>query len=287
MLPFSPKNFTKILTAIDYLPLVKTITPPLNVVATWQELTVRRTGQSLALRCLAETETNIRPGWSEKKTAVFIRTWFADHGISDYFHRPLVFFGDRTRYQNFSGLKNLAPTPRILGENDVYILDVGPIIEGLACDVSITRSIGAVPEFNMANALLLQIRSELPDLVTRSRYDGIKVWNEVRSRIEGQGYDAIHQSSAYSFFGHRLNGTTGYPLANYLAKHGKQTYIEFFLRGLAGQLWSGLREASLFGIWAVEPHLGCPNFGVKFEEMLVVSPEYTGWLADLGAKISI
>lgn len=280
MLPFLAKKIATSLSSIDRLPFLKTITPALNTVYDAAELIKRRTGQELALRCLAETEAALRPGWSEKKTAAFIRNWFADHGVTTYFHQPLVFFGDRTNYQRFSRFGDLAPTQKVLRENDVYILDAGPIVNGMACDVSMSRSVGEVPEFNAPYDLLMKIRSGLPALVAGSHDNGKAVWNEVNSMIEDQGFSAVHRESPYSFFGHRLNGTTGFPLANFLAKHGKQTFSEFLLRGLAGQLWSEVRDASLQGLWAVEPHIGCGAFGVKFEETLVVSPDYNGWLAD-------
>jgi hypothetical protein len=34
------------------------------------------------------------------------------------------------------------------------------------------------------------------------------------------------------------------------------------------------------GLWAVEPHLGRGEFGVKFEEILVVTSDSVYWLDD-------
>lgn len=270
----------RFLAAVDHLPLCSLITPPLNSIPDSNELAARKAGQDLALRCAEETSRALSPGWSERQTARFMRDWLADHGVDAWFHRPLVFFGERTRYQAFAALTDLRPTNQVLQENDVFILDAGPVVDGLAVDVSIAGQCGSVPGYEQATSLLQTIRHDLPEMVWRYRFNGRDVWQEVRTRIEQQGFDPIHQSSPYSFFGHRLNGTRGYPLARLLAGRGRQTYSEFFARGLAGQLWSGIRQSSLYGIWAVEPHIGASGFGVKFEESLVVTPDYVGWLRD-------
>jgi hypothetical protein len=59
---------------------------------------------------------------------------------------------------------------------------------------------------------------------------------------------------------------------------------------LAGQragwspLWNGGRRSAhppTPGLWAVEPHLGCGDVGVKFEELLVIHGDGTAaWLDD-------
>lgn len=232
------------------------------------------------MRCAQETAAEMQPGWSERQTARFMRSWLADHGVHDYFHRPLVFFGDRTRYQGFGALRELAPTDQVLRDDDVYVLDVGPIVDGFASDISIYGMHGRIEGFAEASDLLATIKRDIPALVKKHKYCGKKVWSEIRHQIERHGFDAVHYTSAYSFFGHRLNGTAKFPLARFLAKRGQQTYTEFLARGLAGQLWSEIRRAPLCGIWAVEPHIGAKSFGIKFEESLIVTPDHVGWLSD-------
>ena len=272
------KSVARGLSKLDHLPLLKRLTPPLNVIPNQADVELRKKGQTLAFSCAEIIAAEIKPGWTEKQTAKLIRTWLADHNIHDYFHRPLVFFGERTRYEGLEKLSDLRPTDKVLKENDVYILDFGPVIDGVACDVSITKKIGAVAGFDEVHALLMKVREDLPALIVREKYSAAGVWDKVQHVIRGAGYEPIHQTSDYSFFGHRLNGTAGFPLANKIAKDGKQIYSEFFARGLSGQLWSQVHKGSLFGIWAVEPHIGTKTYGVKFEEMLLVSPEKVCWL---------
>jgi hypothetical protein len=37
------------------------------------------------------------------------------------------------------------------------------------------------------------------------------------------------------------------------------------------------------GLWAFEPHLGCAEFGAKFEEILVIDDDGVRWLDDTPA----
>ena len=141
-----------------------------------------------------------------------------------------------------------------------------------------TKKIGTVQGFDDVYTLLMKIRQELPALIVKEKYSAVGVWKQVQHEIRRHGFEPIHQTSNYSFFGHRLNGTAGFPLASKLARDGKQIYSEFFARGLSGQLWTKVHHGSLFGIWAVEPHIGTKTYGVKFEEMLFVSPEQVSWL---------
>lgn len=272
------KSVARVLSKIDHLPLLKKLTPPLNINPNLTDIAARKKGQSLAFSCAEVVASEIKTGWTERQAAKLIHTWLSDHNIHDYFHRPLVFFGERTRYEGFNKLSDLRPTNKVLKEDDVYILDFGPVIDGVACDVSITKKIGEVPGFDDVYALLMKVRDALPDLVIKEHYCAAAVWDRVQVDIRNNGYEPIHQTSNYSFFGHRLNGTTGYPLAKKIAKEGKQIYSEFFARGLLGQLWSQVHYGSLSGIWAVEPHIGTKSFGVKFEEMLLISAEKVCWL---------
>lgn len=57
-------------------------------------------------------------------------------------------------------------------------------------------------------------------------------------------------------------------------------------RGLSGLLWTGLRGSSLNEIQAVEPQIGTGEFGVKFEEMLPISPEHAGWIRGTNTSAS-
>lgn len=272
------KSVGRRLSKLDYLPLLKRLTPPLNFVPDQSEIELRIKGQDIALRCADTIAAEIKPGWTEKKTAKLIRLWLSDHGIQDYFHLPLVFFGERTRYNGMRKFSDHRATGKVLQENDVYILDFGPVIGGVACDVSVTKKIGNVEDFEKVYAALMKVRENLPAMIIDEGFNAGAVWNKVQIDIRRQGFEPLNQTSKYSFFGHRLNGTSGFPLARKLAGDGKQIFTEFMARGLSGQLWTQLHQGSLLGIWAVEPHIGTKTYGVKFEEMLLVSPTQVRWL---------
>ncbi len=272
------KSVGRRLSKIDHLPFLKRFTPPLNIVPDESEMALRVKSQNIAFTCAETVAAEIKPGWTEKKTAKLIRLWLSDHGIRDYFHLPLVFFGERTRYNGLRKFSDHRATGKVLQENDVYILDFGPVIDGVACDVSVTKKVGDVEGFDNIYAVLMNVREKLPALIREEGYNAGAVWNKVQIEIRRQGFEPLNQTSEYSFFGHRLNGTTGFPLAKKLAGEGKQILYEFVARGLSGQLWTQHHQGSLLGIWAVEPHIGTKTYGVKFEEMLLVSPTQVRWL---------
>ena len=60
---------------------------------------------------------------------------------------------------------------------------------------------------------------------------------------------------------------------------------EIVTEGIKGRspLWAGgraSRHAPAPGLWAVEPHIGFRDVGVKFEELLVVTEDDAFWLDD-------
>lgn len=260
------------------MPLLNRLVPSLSHEPTPLQLFQRAKAQSLAVQCSEAALAEILPGKSERDIAKFISAWLADHGVSDFFHRPLVWFGNRTLFRGFEKVADLRPTGRLLRDDDVFIVDFAPIVEGTGCDFSVAGSYGFVPGFAEARALLTEIYSEIPRLVVSCGLHGDAVWNQVHEKIKAAGYRALTADSPYAFFGHRINNTHGFPLAHALAQRGMQTYNEFFARGVVGQLWSANQEGNMVGMWAVEPHFCTAEFGIKFEEMLVVTHEEVYWL---------
>jgi hypothetical protein len=65
-----------------------------------------------------------------------------------------------------------------------------------------------------------------------------------------------------------------------LLNFGWQSYWEFLSRGLFGQLLNAHYEGKLEGLWAIEPHIGGPGFGAKFEQLLWVQDGKAEWLGE-------
>lgn len=72
-----------------------------------QDLSEFRTVQQLAYRCAQAIAAELKPGISEKEAAALMKTWLQDHGVRDWFHQPFAWFGPRTAFKGFDGLRHL------------------------------------------------------------------------------------------------------------------------------------------------------------------------------------
>ena len=62
-----------------------------------------------------------------------MKTWLQDHGVDDWFHQPFAWFGSRTSFKGFDGLRHLGgfnlafyPGKQRLEEGMPFILDCAP-----------------------------------------------------------------------------------------------------------------------------------------------------------------
>ncbi|MGV8546741.1 M24 family metallopeptidase, partial [Pseudomonas aeruginosa] len=45
-------------------------------------------------------------GISEREAEALMKTWLQDHGVDDWFHQPFAWFGRRTSFKGFDGLRH-------------------------------------------------------------------------------------------------------------------------------------------------------------------------------------
>jgi Xaa-Pro aminopeptidase len=239
--------------------------------------------QKLAFSAAKELATLIQPGWSEEQAACLLNTYLQDHGVRSFFHYAYAWFGERTRFDGISRRSYSAykATKRILQENEVYILDVAPIVDGAICDIGYSHCSGeGTPAYHKAMAFLRDLRRDLPSLALGSG-SGKDLWDSVDQRIKSFGYDNIHAQYPFSVLGHKVHEVSsfGAGIEFQFINFGWRSYFEFLRRGLFGELLSPERKESVIGIWAIEPHIGSrEGFGVKFEEILVVEKTRAYWI---------
>ena len=237
--------------------------------------------QRLALECAQAAEQRLRTGITERELAAWMRDWLGFRGVAHYFHRPFVWFGPRTQFQHFKTRMDLRPTSQPLAENDVYVFDFAPIVGGYACDFSHAGQWGQVPGYTRARAVLDGIYRDLPAWVRDSGHRADQVWRRVHQELTDHTLLGIHETSDFSFLGHRVQHVAASPLARALAERGAQTFLEVLARGAAGQVLSRHHQGDMTGLWAVEPHLGFGEHALKFEELLLVTPGRVAWLRDV------
>lgn len=276
MLDFILKPIKRVLSTVDRIPLLDALSPsPLAPVTEADKAGYSRS-QGLAQQCALEIGTLLQPGWTEKQAARAMEIWLRDNGVKSFFHKPFAWWGSRSRFDGINSYKEYQATERRLLENEPFILDVAPIVEGFISDIGFSGIIGQNPAFDQGISFLESLRSEIPGLV-QSLSSGGAVWKSVDEKLKKAGYDNIHQIYPMGVLGHRVYKTTAKIDASVL-HFGWQSYWELASRGIFGQLLTEDFEGKMDGLWAIEPQIGGVNWGMKFEEILLVENGQARWL---------
>jgi len=264
-----------VVSKVNRLPILDLISPSAARAHSQEEQQGYLESQTLAQRCAREIAGFLQEGWSEKKTADLMEVWLRDHGVKAFFHKPFVWWGDRTRFNGVKTYWDYLPSGRLLCDGEVFILDVAPIYNGYISDVGFTGVLGNNEGFIKARNFLAKLREEIPMLAV----EGKNLWHQIDRIIVDGGYDNIHKTYPFGVLGHRLHKNSARLNASFI-HFGWQSYWEFLSRGLFGQILNKDFSGSLDGLWAIEPHIGAPGFGAKFEEILVMENGTARWLSE-------
>ena len=192
----------------------------------------------------------IQLGWTEEKTAALMETWLRDHGVKSFFHKPFVWWGDRTRFVNVKNYWDYLPSKRALCENDVFILDVAPIVDGFVSDIGFSGVMGLNPDYDRGLAFLAKLREEIPRLAENCG-QGRFLWQTLDRIIKEENWDNIHATYPFGVLGHRLHRNQNTVEATFI-HFGWQSYWELMSRGLFGQLLNKDFSGDMDGVWAIE-----------------------------------
>lgn len=265
------------LSRVRALPLVGRLSPSQENSPTEADLAGYAQAQSLARKAAVEVASLMQVGWTEIQAADLLGSYLRDHGVKAFFHHPFAWYGPRTRFRGIRAYGAYRPTDRRLQPDEPFILDVAPILDGYVCDIGYSACLGENPEWDRAKAWLRSLREELPRWFEAARTGG-EVWRRVDEKIRADGFDNIHKKYPFGVLGHRVPRVSAVTPPLSLLHFGWQSYWSLASRGLFGQLLASFHEGGLKGLWAVEPHIGLPAFGVKFEEILVVDDGGCRWL---------
>jgi hypothetical protein len=263
---------------INSIPLLSRLSPRADRIYSENEKTGHKATQRLAQNCVQEISALIKAGWTEKQTANLMETWLRDHGVKAFFHKPFVWWGDRTRFDGVKNYWDYLPTETRLAEDEVFILDVAPILNGYVADIGFSGCYGQNKEYSLGIKFLEELRRELPKMAIAC-IEGFQLWEQIDQLIVANGYENIHATYPFGVLGHRLHKNPGSIEATFI-HFGWQSYWDLLSRGLFGQLLNKNFSGSLVGLWAIEPHIGTKDFGLKFEEILVVEKDKAYWLEE-------
>jgi Xaa-Pro aminopeptidase len=240
------------------------------------ELAGFRLAQRIAYAAAASVEAALDVGATERDAAALLRRRLAEAGVRHYFHRPLVWFGDRTVLGDDWTDAAYLPTDRKLQLGMPVILDLAPIVDGYVADVAYSFAFGD----NFEMALMLAELAWFRDAIPRALRRGLTLagaYRRLDAMIARRGYSNRHRANPLRAIGHRV-ARLGMD-----APHQDYDVDRARVDPKAWPLWSDREECAgpvPYGVWAVEPHLGRDGVGAKFEELLVVTADGVYWLDD-------
>jgi Xaa-Pro aminopeptidase len=248
-----------------------------------------RESQQLAYAAAESVGQTLEPGVTEKQAAQRIREYLIERGVQDWFHTPFAWFGDRTAFRRFRTPLQFFPTHRRLEEGMPFILDCAPVRGGYLADIGYAGCLGTNPIFEQLMADLAQYR----ELIVTRVNDGAplqQIYCDVDELITRHGYDNRHRVYPGRVIGHQIGKvhsrlpkfiTAGFGVRSLQTLVGDLIVERMHHRS---PLWADgeiSNHPATPGLWAVEPHIGFRDVGVKFEEILVVTGSGDAyWLDD-------
>jgi Xaa-Pro aminopeptidase len=258
-----------------------------------QQLEAIKAAQRLAYAAVTHVRSQLKVGMSEIEVAKLIEDYFSERGHKLYFHKPFAWFGDRTGFIGFkrpfhatldslipsTGIDFL-PTQRKLINGMAVTLDVAPAIEGLAVDIGYSFSFGENSQINQARRDLLKFRELILKLACDKK-PICEIYRQTDLLLKELGYRNCHGLYPLGVLGHRIGALPmrDLPKISIMGFH-PQAYAYLIKEKLKGPaiMTADEKRPLSEGLWAIEPHLGLADAGVKFEEIMVVTKDDAYWL---------
>lgn len=237
--------------------------------------------QKLAMTAAKEISKIVKPGMTELEVSSLLDTYLRDHGVNAFVHYSFAWFANRTRFDHCQKYKDLMPSRKVLEENDIFILDTAPVLNGTPADIGLSFCLGERDDFKKAMIQLNKIKHRIPTLFELNCASGKKIYEWINQMIENAEYDPIHRLYPFGVLAHRLYDVPFENLPGLFKPFTWQAYWSLLSRGFYNETISGNKNINLDGIWAIEPHLGGLGFGVKFEEMLFVEKGKARWISKM------
>lgn len=264
----------------------------------FEELRGFKSAQSIAYEVVRRVGAELKAGTSERQACARISELLAEQGVTEMFHEPFAWFGDRSAFKDIEKDADFYPTNRQLKTGMSVILDVAPICDGYACDIGYSFSYGKNDDVESMQQVLMECRDFIIKAV-RARKSMRQIYRELDGLIASRGYVNVHRIYPERVLAHRVvrfENSVGLPrllrsfrfmgfsLPIYVWLLGR-TALSRVIPSVQSPLWNDGAEsahAPLPGIWAVEPHIATPDYssGAKWEEMLVVTEDEAYWLDD-------
>ena len=176
------------------------------------------------------------------------------------------------------------PTNRKLKKGDPVILDVAPIVNGYIADIGYAFSFGKdTTTHRKMRKDLMKYRKFILDKVNRNE-NFKQIYKDLNNLFIQDSYTNVHSKYPQGVLGHRVAMIKDKkPSRCHLFGFGLDQYLWLISRSILGKLLPFLFRSPLWnnhyesnhepysGLWAVEPHIGFEQYGVKWEEILVIN----------------
>ncbi len=242
--------------------------------------------QRLAYEAAVTTRKKLKVGMTEKEACHLMEEFFHEKNHKLFFHRPFAWFGDRSNFTNFKRPsppkagqilphlgREFMPTNRKLEAGMAVTLDVAPAVNGLAVDIGYSFGIEENAEITQARKDLVLIRDEILN-GAQNKLPIKEIYRQIERTIIKLGYRNCHDLYPLGVLGHKIGKLPllKLPRISLMGFH-PQAYLYLLKeisRGSALMTEDEIRPMSA-GLWAIEPHIGTKEFGVKFEEIMVIT----------------
>lgn len=264
------------------LPLLSKLVPTSIETPSKRDLNGFKASQRIAYNCAVEAAQRLEVGMTEREIAAWMHQYLHDHGVAGGFHRPLAWFGERTRFEGVKTESEAYPTERKLtSDTEPVIIDIAPIYNNYVSDIGFAFTKAPNPALIEAREFLLELRDKVADLFSTDM-SVAEIWAEIDEIIKDRGYQNCHKKYVMSVLGHRVYRLPSSWPGNFAGMYSVQAIWSLASRGFFPELLSPYHKGEKIGMWALEPHIGNreENFGVKFEEILVVEEGHAYWLQD-------
>src|SRR5215472_14705488 len=168
------------------------------------ELARFRSAQRLAYDAAEAVARSLTPGTTERDAARALDREVRSRGVTEYFHQPFAWFGDRTTFDGFRSPLAFFPTDRRLERGMPAILDVAPVVDGCVGDIGYTFALGDTGVLRDASRLLSSLRPRILELVLAER-SMRAIYQEVDRIIGDAGFSPCHAKYPFSVLAHKVH----------------------------------------------------------------------------------
>jgi methionine aminopeptidase len=139
--------------------------------------------RNIAREITYELSSMIRPGMTEDEAHVFYKSICSKYPIEKQWHPPKIRFGPNT-ICNFKDQS----APYTLQEEDIFFIDIGPVIDGHEADYGETFTVGEIYEEKNIAHTSKKVFEEVVNYWNINRVCGEELYDYASERAEHYGY---------------------------------------------------------------------------------------------------